>query len=340
MRNVDARLKPGLVVAAAAFNRRQFLRGIATLMAVCGFGTLGCEESRPLKISIQPWCGYQFLVLARHQGWLRSERIALHSVSLASESVALLKSGDVDAAALTLDEVVRLRDEGLALSVVMIFDVSVGADVLLVKPEIGHLSALKGKRIGVEDSGLAKIMLAKLMEEARLAADHLQLVTMDSDHLQAWRSQQLDAILTYEPALSRLQREEGLLRLFDSHNASGLIINVLAVRRDKLVQHETALRELIAGHFRALELWYMNPIDTAYRLSMSLGVSSEEVRLLFQGLDLPDVIYNRQNLTPPASDLQQAAQNIAGILAGYGITQHPFNGEHLFTADYLPGDRG
>lgn len=340
MMNGDARLNPGQFEGDGIMNRRQFLKWTGTLMALSGLGVMGCAEPGPLKIAIQPWCGYQFLVLAQNQGWLKPEHIVLHPVSLASESAALIKRGEVDAAALTLDEVVRLRDEGVALSVVMVFDVSVGADVLLAKPEISSLAALKGKRIGVEDSGLAKIMLAKIMGQAQLESDNLELVVMDYDHAKAWKSQQLDAILTYEPALSHLQSEEGLIRLFDSHSASQLIVDVLAVRSEKMMRQEVALRELIAGHFRALELWYVNPIDTAYRLSISLGVPAEQVNLLFKGVDMPDVLYNRQYLTPPSEQLQQSARDIAEILTRHGIIKHHFDGDHLFTADYLPGEHG
>jgi NitT/TauT family transport system substrate-binding protein len=163
---------------------------------------------------------------------------------------------------------------------------------------------------------------------------------MNYDHVQAWKGEQLDAILTYEPALTQLQAEEGLVRLFDSHSAPQLIIDVLAVRSEKLMQHEMAIRELIAGHFRALEMWYVNPIDTAYRLSTSLGIPPEQVKLLFKGLDMPDVLYNLQYLTPPSEQLQYSARVITEIFTRHGLMKQHFVGENLFTADYLPEVRG
>ena len=324
--------------AGRVMDRRQFLRWGSVMVLSTGLASMGCSSSTPLKIALQPWCGYQFLVLAQNQGWLSPERIALHPVALASDSITLIEQGQVDGAALTLDEVLRLRDRGIALTVVMVFDVSVGADVLLARPEIGNLMQLRGKRIGVEDSGLAKIMIAKLLAQAKLEPDALQLEIIGSDHVAAWQRGRLDAILTYEPELSRLQSEAGLVRLFDSHEAPQLIVDVLAVRSESLTRHDTALRELIAGHFRALEQWYANPIDTAHRLSMSLGIEPEQVKSLFKGLDMPDVLYNRQYLHPPAAQLQHSASEIADIFIRQGLMHHPFQGDRLFTADYLPGE--
>lgn len=334
----DLKSSPCMRLADLALDRRQFLRWGSAMMLSTGMMAMGCSPSTPLKIALQPWCGYQFLVLAQNLGWLPPEHIALQPVALASDAVTLIEQGRVDGAALTLDEVLRLRDRGIDLTVVMVFDVSVGADVLLARPNVADVSQLRGKRIGVEDSGLAKIMIAKLLAQAQLDPDALQLEIIGSDHLDAWQRGQLDAILTYEPALSRLQAEQGLVRIFDSHDAPQLIVDVLAIRRASLTQHDTALRELMAGHFRALELWYSNPIDTAHRLSLSLGVDSEQVKTLFKGLDMPDVLYNRQYLHPPAAQLQHSAREIADIFIRQGLMHHPFQGERLFSADYLPGE--
>jgi len=308
------------------------------MMLSMGWVSIACSPSKPLKIALQPWCGYQFLMLAQKQGWLSPERIALHPVSLASDSVDLIKQGQVAGAALTLDEVVRLRDQGIDLTVVMVFDISVGADVLLARPGIDHLAQLRGKRIGVENSGLATIMLDRLLTQAHLDGDSVQLEIIDSDHIEAWKQGQLDAILTYEPALSRLQAEQGLVRLFDSHDASQLIVDVLAVRTDVLGQYDRAVRELIAGHFNALELWFINPIDTAHRLAMSLGIDPEQVRMLFKGLDMPDVLYNRQYLQGPVPQMLHSAREIAAIFTRQGLMKHPFASDQLFTAEYLPGE--
>lgn len=322
-----------------ALTRRNFLRIGAQAIAYTAVGGLNaCSPSPPLRIASEKWCGYQFMFLAQQEGWLPKSGLELRETGFASDSVVALKQGQVDGAALTLNEVLLLRDQGMPLSVVTVFDFSAGADVVLAKPGISRLADLKGQRIGVETTSLGVIMLSKVLEAAGLQRSDVTVINMDEDHLAAWDSANMDAVLTYEPALSRLQKQ-GLVSLYDRRKLPLVIVDVLAVRTEAAERHAEALRGLIAGHFRALTQWRNNPIDTAYRLSARLGVKPDEVKSVFKGLDLPDAAYNRKYLTAPAVELTQSVQAITRILTQEGLLKRPLNLDRLFVADYLPWDR-
>lgn len=91
----------------------------------------GCGQSAPLKVAAHVWPGYELMFLAKEQGWLDPERVELVSTPFASSSLEALISGQVDAAALTLDEVLSARDRGLPLTVVLVFNVSAGTLMLM-----------------------------------------------------------------------------------------------------------------------------------------------------------------------------------------------------------------
>ncbi|GAB4258176.1 MAG: ABC transporter substrate-binding protein [Methylomicrobium sp.] len=318
--------------------RRNFLRlSAVSLTALVNANLVACQADTPLRVALQPWCGYQFLFLAQREGLLESESIELVPTTLARDSMELLQQGRVQAAALTLDEILRLRDIGVPVSLVMIFDISAGADVLLAKPDIKRLADLKGRRIGLENSGLAKILLAKLIERAQLNPGDLNIEIIDFDHVNAWRNNSLDAILTYEPHLSQLQKL-GLRPIFDSRHAPQLIVDALAVRTDLIQSYRVALRHLLKAHFSVLHLWRTNPIDTSYRLSALLGVEPDRVHVIFKGLDLPDALYNLEYLTPPAEQLTKTVQTIGSILLHQGLIERPVDSEGLFVPDFLPGE--
>ncbi|MFM7274830.1 MAG: ABC transporter substrate-binding protein, partial [Gammaproteobacteria bacterium] len=190
--------------------RRRLLAGLAALLCLPG---TGCAPEMPLRVAVQPWCGYQFLTLAEQEGWLSARQVELLRVPLAADSVSALRGGRVDAAALTLDEVLLLLAQGMSLSVVLVFDVSAGADVLLAKPGITSLPGLAGQRIGVEDSALGKIVLASALEAAGLRREQVTVVPIREDHPRVWESGALDAIITYAPSLAKLEAL-GLQRLF------------------------------------------------------------------------------------------------------------------------------
>jgi NitT/TauT family transport system substrate-binding protein len=324
--------------ARIVYSRRELLRLGAGAVAWASAATLAaCAPPTPLRIAVQPFCGYQFLSLANEEGYLRGAGVELVPVATYTDAVKALVNDTADGAPVTLDQVLELRDRGMPLITVMVFDISAGADVVLARPGIDTLADLRDKRIGVEQTSLGTVMLAKLLDAAGLARRDVSIIPMDEDHFAAWQRGGMDAVLTYEPILSQL-RALGLAPIFDSRSLPQTIVDILAVRATAASSHASALRALIAGHFRAQKLWRSNPIDTAYRLAGFLGVPAESVPGVINGLDLPDLVYNRHYLTPPAAELTHAAIDLGAILAREGMLRHPPQLAGLFVPDYLPGD--
>ena len=318
--------------------RRHFLRLSAAAFALPWLaGLSACGSGEPLRVAVQPWCGYQFLFLAQQEGWLKEQPIELVETSLTKESVDAIKQGKVDAAALTLDEVLLLREQGYPLQVVMVFNISAGADVLLAQTHIQTLQDLKGKRIGVESSSLGQIMLSRVLQAAGLQRTELTVLPMGEDHFREYQQAPMDAVLTYEPNLAKL-RTLGLLPIYDSRQTPNLILDVLAVRPEAVSRHGAALRTLIAGHFKALRQWRTNPIDSSYVLAPRLQVQPGQVAKVYHGLDLPDALYNLEYLSAPATTLNQSAQSIAAIMYAAGMLKSQPQLDQLFLADFLPGE--
>lgn len=318
-------------------SRREVLKlGISAFAFSVMGGLTAC--SRPaIKVAIDPWCAYQFVFLAAQEGLISTENIELIKTKSVIESVTAFKQGSVDALAATLDEAIKLRDYGFPVSIVLVFDSSAGADAILVKPEITRLADLKGKRIAIENSSLGAFMLSKVLAAAGLERNDVNVVVMEFNHEKAWDANKMDAIITYVPALNRLQAK-GLVNLFDSRRIPGTILDVLAVRTDVIEQQAEHIRQLIAGHFLALNLWRNNPYDTNYRFSKVLGIEAETVNELFQGLELPDMPFNREYLSPPALELNKSAFDSAQFMLSQGILKKMPNLDNLFLPHFLPGN--
>lgn len=295
--------------------RRQFLKLMSGVSFSAWLGGLnGCRASGPIRIASHVWPGYEFLFLARDRGWFKPEDAILLETESASESLESLLSGKVDGAALTLDEVLRAIQAGLPLCVVLLFDVSSGADALLVKSHIKSLADLQGARIGVETTAVGALMLKKILGKAGLRPVDLEIVNISVDnHFTSWQNNLVDAVITYEPTATKIE-QLGAVRLFDSREIPNTIFDVLAVRRDVVDRYRSQLQALIVGHFKAQSAWKTNPIDTAYRLAKRLNANADEVQMLFRNLELPDLQYNRHMLGGAASDLKLLAEEVSGLI--------------------------
>lgn len=276
------------------------------------------------------------MFLAQKQGWLVDPNLKLLTTQSATDSIMALSTGQVDGAALTLDEVLLARDKGIPLTIVLVFDISAGADMVLSRAKINSLSELKGKRIGTETTALGALMLHKLLEKAQLDYDQITVVNLDiNEQFEAWQNEQIDALITYEPVAGKIL-STGATLLFDSRQIPDSIFDVLAIRSDVTEKHTNTLESITMSHFKTLDYFRHNSLDAAYRMAKRMQLTGPEVLKTFRGLELPSIHANRRYLSSQQSRLQQAAQTLSAIMLKQKMISQPDSLENLFTDRYLP----
>lgn len=318
-----------------SISRRNALFSLSALPLLALTGA--CQTEAPLTIASHVWPGYEFMFLARSEGWLPADQIRLYETPSATRSIAALREGHAHAAALTLDEVLRVRADGMALTVVLVFDVSAGADVVIARPDIQQLSDLRGAVIGAETTALGALMLDRLLSQAGLGRNDVKIISVTpDDHLNAWRKHQLDALVTYEPTAGRLLAE-GAHRLLDSRQFPETIFDVLAIKTEAARTYADALRALIAGHFRGIRHLRQNPQDAAYRLAARLEQPGDKALESFHGLQLPGLAQNRRLLAADGR-LQAVGRELSGLMRESGLLTRADSLNDLISDAYLPDE--
>ena len=247
-----------------------------------------------------------------------------------------LERGTVDGACITLDELLRARDNGMQLTAVLVFNISAGADHVLARRGITSIRQLAGKRIAVERSALGDLMLHLSLQAAGLDCTQVQVVPMTPDnHHQVWQAGQVDAMVCYEPIASQLQHA-GAHSIFDSRSLPGMIVDLLAVRTDLLDQYTAQLRSLTNAHFRACHHLLHFPQDAAYKLAERLKLTARGVLETYRGLELPNVSANRRYLAGPSAQLLATVRTLGPIMQRHGQLKQAASLEALLDARFLP----
>lgn len=315
------------------------LNAVKVLLALCGTAYLSActPDAEPITISTVIWPGYEPLALAHEMGWLDKKLVKLIQSTSATDSIRLFEEGKIDAAGLTLDEVLRLRDKGIAVSVILICDISARADMLLARHDIQHLSDLKGRSIAAENGALGALMLHQVLMASGLRLEDIKPVTITIDkQVDAWKLGIIDAAVSYEPVASEIIKLGGK-KLFDSRQIPNFIFDVIAVRTSVLNEaHDEALRHLVAAHLKGLRYININPVDAAYRMSPRFKLPPDQVMATFKGLVLPDLYNNIRLLDSNSSIVMKRANVIAGVMQQAGILQQQANLNSLLRPDYLP----
>lgn len=204
----------------------------------------GCaprEKSR-VSIGLSPWPGYELVHVAQDQGYFDDEGLHVHLVEQAStgDTRRSYERGQLDVWCGSNAEVIFARAGGArAPRVVMVFDASNGADILLADRSIRSIAELRGKRVALEPASLDVVATHHALTSAGLRLSDLRVVGMSQgDVPRALAEGRVVAAETYPPtSIALLADSTRWHRLFDSSRAPGAILDVLVMDSTFLEHH-------------------------------------------------------------------------------------------------------
>ncbi len=290
---------------------RRILCSISLLFLIT---TCHLKPQPPLKVGTNVWPGYELFYLARQLGYYQNTPVKMVELPSATEVSHAFRHHLLDVAALTLDEVLTLSQYDQQIRVIAVLDISNGADVLMAKPDITSLQAMKGKRIGVENMAVGAILLDRALTAAQLKSSDIQLVPLSVDeHLKAYQENKVDAVVTFEPVKSQLI-QLGAKKLYDSANMSPRIIDVLVTHQTTIDQRGQDLKQLLNAYFKAFAYFKTHPQHAALIMSKRLMVTPAQVIAQFNELILPNRAHNVHLFNGQSPVLKESARQLAQFM--------------------------
>lgn len=274
-------------------------------------GVVACDQpAPPLRVGTNVWPGYEPLYLARELGYFGDAPVRLVEFSSATQVIQALHHNTIELAALTLDEFLLARAQGIKSKVLLVLDISHGADVVVARPPLKSLAELKGKRIGLEDTALGSYVLSRALEHAGLMPADVTVVAMQVDaHEAAYLDRRVDAVVTFDPVASRLLNA-GAVLLFNSAQIPNEIVDVLVTGNNVGAEHTSSLNAVIDAWFRAVTDLRERPAFAAQYFSKRLRLSPDDTLKTYSRLRLPTRDENRELLIGNPPRLDQIAQRL------------------------------
>lgn len=300
-------------------------RGWRALAASLLLTLAACSEPvvAPLTVGMNPWVGYDPLVLARDRGLTDPRQLRVVELASASESLRHLRNGLLDAAMLTLDETLRLADSGVDVRIVAVLDESTGGDSVIALPRITSPAQLKGEFIAVEDSAVGALLLQRMLQKAGMTRADVKVTNLEvAQHLAALQSGQVAAAVSFEPIAGSMEAA-GFRRIFDSREIPGEILDVLVVRADVLQQRPAAVDSLLSAWYTGLHVFQLDTPGAAESLSLGTDLSATAYQAVLGGLAFHSREASLRELVgnPPA--LLEKGAVVAEALREIGLIQRP-----------------
>jgi len=299
------------------WSRLRCLLGLGLLLAATGCGN---DSPTPILIGTNVWPGYEPLYLAQTRGLLRDQDARLIQYPSASEVIRAFRNGTISAAAVTLDEALLMAADGMKSKVVLVFDASQGADIILAHPGFERLEDLRDHRVGVEASALGAFVLCRAAELHQMDCHKdFQMVNLEvNEHETAFETGKVDAVVTFEPARTHLLAE-GAHAVFDSREIPDEIIDVLVVRPEILTQSKPKLQALLKGWYSALALMASTPEASAATMGQRQQLSAKEFLASLNGLHIPDREETLGLIGGPKPVLADSLLQLARIMSDHGL---------------------
>lgn len=288
------------------------------LLLTAGLLIISCQPTSepPLRVGSNVWAGYEALYLARELGLYPDNTVALKELSANTETLRAFRQGQLDIAAVTLDEFLRLSEQVEDLQILLVTNISDGADKIISRPENIALSELKGKRIAVEESSVGSYFLYQALQKVGFSLDDVIIrPSTINHHLQLMQSNHADAVVTFDPTAHKLQ-QRGFKALLDSSQIDGKIVDVLISRKALMDERPETVSQLIDTYWQAHNVLVNEPQKAYPLIAQRLNIDQSALPAIYQQLIMPDRAMNAALLS---SDLIAIIDDTGTFLLRQGL---------------------
>lgn len=306
-------------------------RGAGVVVAVAACGLLiqqACVEApkEPIRIGLNVWPPNELLYLAQEKGYFKAEGAAIGLVDFSSYT-GILRSyhqGNIDGFIATLNELLVAENFQDLPAMILVVDYSAGADAVVVRDGIRTLAGLRGKRIAYEESALGSYVLERALEIGGLRPGDVEAINrLPEEGEQDFRALKVDAVITYEPGVSRLVRQHGGRVIFSSREIPGEIVDALVVRRSVLETRPDEVRAMLRAWFRAQDFLRTSAAEAAAIMAQREHVTAEQFLESLQGIHVLDL---KENLELMGTDrapgpVHQTAARLGQFLVRHGMAK-------------------
>jgi NitT/TauT family transport system substrate-binding protein len=288
------------------------------------------EPQSAVRIGTNVWIGSEPLYLARELGRLDPSVVQLVEYPSASEVLRAFRNQAIDGMVISLDELFGLAADGFQPRIILVVDVSDGADVVVGRAGMRTMRDLKGKSVAVESSALGAFVLSRALALNGMQSGDVNVVHLESNEQpSAFEKGQVDGAVTFDPYRAQFLRAGGTT-LFDSTQIPGEIVDLLAVRARVLDQHPKSLQTLLAGWFEAIDYLRREPQDAARRMGIRQQTSGEQFLEALNGLHIPSREENIAMLGGTAPELAVTGRRLMSLMVDAKLLRSELAIEDVF----------
>ncbi len=188
------------------------------------------------------------------------------------ESINLYTAGEFDGVSATnMDTLSIPAGSGVDTTALIVGDFSNGNDAVILKGE-GTLESLAGMPVNLVELSVSHYLLARALDSVGLAERDLAGVvnTSDADMIAAFATDDVQAVVTWNPLVSTIAEDPAANILFTSADIPGEIIDMMVVNTETLAAYPDFGRALVGAWYELMTIMASDtPEGVAARSAMA-----------------------------------------------------------------------
>ncbi|MHB1062008.1 MAG: ABC transporter substrate-binding protein [Thiobacillus sp.] len=252
---------------------------------------LSAHAAQPLKVGYSDWPGWVAWQVAIDKGWFKEAGVPVTFEWFDySASMDAFAAGKIDAVTMTNGDALVTGAAGGKSVMVMLTDYSNGNDMIIGKPGVRSIKALKGKKVAVELGFVEHLLLLNGLKKAGMKESDVTLVNAKTNEMpQMLASGDVAAVGAWQPVAGQAMKSvPGAKPIYTSADEPGLIYDVLAVNPASAKQRRAEWIKVVKVWDRVVK--YINDPktqpDAVKIMAARVGVSPETYLPLLKGTKL------------------------------------------------------
>ena len=237
---------------------RRVLAATTALAIVAGAPALA-EEKTDFRVAWSIYVGWMPWGYLADSGimdkWAEKYGITVEIVQINDyvESINQYTAGAFDGVSATnMDTLSIPSGGGVDTTALIVGDFSNGNDAVIVKD--GDLAALAGKPVNLVELSVSHYLLARALDSVGLTEADLGGVinTSDADMIAAFATDDVQAVVTWNPLVSTILEDPSAIKLFDSADIPGEIIDLMVVNTETLADNPAFGKALVGAWYELM----------------------------------------------------------------------------------------
>ncbi len=247
------------------------------------------------------------------------------------ESINQYTAGAFDGVSATnMDTLSIPSGGGVDTTALIVGDFSNGNDAVIVKGD-GDLASLAGKPVNLVELSVSHYLLARALDSVGLREADLDGVinTSDADMIAAFATDDVEAVVTWNPLVSTILEDPNATKLFDSSDIPGEIIDLMVVNTEVLEANPDFGKAMVGAWYEVMGLMAAGDEEVLTAMAEASGTDLAGYKAQLESTEMfydpADAVAFTQGAELPATMV-----SVAEFLFDKGIL-----GEGAPSADYV-----